>query len=31
VFVTHDESEALEIADRVIRLEHGRVSPDAPT
>ena len=27
LFVTHDESEAVEIADRVVRLDQGRVSP----
>ena len=28
VFVTHDESEAVEIADRVVRLDQGRVNHD---
>jgi sulfate transport system ATP-binding protein len=31
VFVTHDESEAVEIADRVVRLQQGRVSDSTPT
>jgi len=30
IYVTHDQVEAMELADRVIVLEHGRIAQDAP-